>query len=577
LELAKVPRQERVMSQQASNTRSTRSGKSTYQIFDDAKNSASRTSVKASKSKEKLKSPKGKHMESTSQQAVAAASSQQPHHSKGKNNSLPSSPDTTPTPSSQTLEQDQIHFTINSPQHSNTCESSIDGSPVKLTTPSERSTHSNNPKIIIDSGDEDEDQMNLRVLNQLNQKANKANDSDNLNAASSIHNGNQSLLTQHNLSKNSQKVEVSQEQQNAAQNTHRDHGWSASEGAIQTSIPLNKVQKEASFYKDITQDLLNKVEQRHAPEPETLQDEVDIRSIESQDILRCTVTPFTLEEELPNFDHGSPAHGYFTILRKILDKSVRATLHQKHLSISYQMRQIPQGMKIMKNLTTIQPTPKLELQHMQILARAERELMQITLKHYEQAIPKLNRDFQEYFDETADLEPVDRRLIVLRLLHYKNEIIQKKAEEHERKLYRPGNRKFNDNVGYQGRQPPQQFQPQQQVNRPRSPREPQMRYNNARNQQAHRTQPQPQLQRQPQLQQQPQQQQQQQGQQQWQHNQVPVDEYNQPSTSNQQNAPQWQTQPQQNMQWAPETRQAWQQQPRQQRPPRNPRARNNRF
>jgi hypothetical protein len=285
-----------------------------------------------------------------------------------------------------------------------------------------------------------------------------------------------------------------------------------------------------------------------------------------------------LEAELPNFDHGSPAHGYFTILRKILDKSVRATLHQKHLSTSYQMRQIPKGMKIMKNLTTIQPTPKLELQHMQILARAEREMMQITLKHYEQAIPKLNRDFQEYFDETADLEPVDRRLIVLRLLHFKNQIVQKKAEEHERKLFRPDNRKFNDSGGYQGRQPPQQFQPQQQGNRPRSPREPQPRYNTARNQQAYRTQPQPQQQRQPQRQQQPQQQQEQQGQQ-WQYNQVPVEEYNQPSTSNQQSPPQGQNQPQQNMQWAPDARQEWPQQQRPQRPPRggNPRARNNRF
>jgi hypothetical protein len=274
------------------------------------------------------------------------------------------------------------------------------------------------------------------------------------------------------------------------------------------------------------------------------------------------MTPFTMEQELPSFDHGSPAYGYFRILRQILDKAVRATLNQSHLISSYNMRQIPRGMKINKNLTTICPTPKLELQHLQILARAEKEMTEITLTHYEQVIPKLQKEFDQYFTETQDLPPVDRRLIVLKLLHYKNEVIEKKEEKQEQKLYRPDNRRFNDNQGNQGHQsrpPPQPYQRQQGA-RPRSPREPQTRYPTERN---------------PQYRQQQRQQdwQPQQRQQDWQPQQNEQPNYgnnwHQPSTSGQNNRRQAPMQRQQNMPWAPEPSDIWDQQaPRAQRQPR---------
>jgi hypothetical protein len=116
---------------------------------------------------------------------------------------------------------------------------------------------------------------------------------------------------------------------------NRDQGWSASEGTILTPTPPFRAQTDASFYKDITQHLLNRAEQTKPPEPETMQDEVDIRSIESEDFLRCTMTPFTMEGTLPRFDHGCIAFGYFQTLRQILDKSIRARLHQRHLISSY--------------------------------------------------------------------------------------------------------------------------------------------------------------------------------------------------------------------------------------------------
>ena len=130
---------------------------------------------------------------------------------------------------------------------------------------------------------------------------------------------------QSNEATGNQQPDLSTIQQSSTTINGKDRGWSVSEGAIQTPTHNLGVQRDPSFYKDITQHLLNKAKEMIPPEPETMQDEVDIRSIESQDLLRCTITPFTLEQELPRFDHGSPAYWYFRILRTILDKSIRAT------------------------------------------------------------------------------------------------------------------------------------------------------------------------------------------------------------------------------------------------------------
>jgi hypothetical protein len=433
-------------------------------------------------------------------------------------------------------------------------------------------TDSNNPQVQIDSGDEDEQELNhrMKTIDQTNVPT-----SQNQQKLMVPQNNGQIQQVSGTSVQTNKQVDLDIESPNVSPIPNRDHGWSASEGTLLNPTPPFTAQKETSFYTDITQHLLNRTEQTKPPEPETTQDEVDIRSIQSEDILRCTITPFTLETDLPRFDHGCIAFGYFQTLRKILDKSIKARLHQRHLISSFQLRQIPKGMKIIKNISTIEPTPKIKMQHMQILARAEKEMMEISLKHYETAIPKLEKDFEEYFLETAQMAPVDRRLIVLQLLHYKNKLIESKMFSQDNKLDRPGNGRFNDAQGYQP-QAPQQYAPQQRYNqqpqgpRPRSPRPPQMRYNN-------QTRPPPQQQ----YQQRPQQPRpSSQGQGNWQQaSPNAATGYDQPSTSAQQEQDWPQQNQQQNMQWAPVANQYWNQPPKQQRPPKERRgnARYNRY
>ena len=39
--------------------------------------------------------------------------------------------------------------------------------------------------------------------------------------------------------------------------------------------------------------------------------------------------------------------------------------------------------------------------------------------HYEEAIPKLKAEFNEFYAKTATPSPTERRLMILKLIHYK--------------------------------------------------------------------------------------------------------------------------------------------------------------
>ena len=108
------------------------------------------------------------------------------------------------------------------------------------------------------------------------------------------------------------------------------------------------------------------------------------------------------------------------LIRSILSKYVRASLQNNHLKECLDRGQIPRGLKINKKLMAVDPTPDLRLDHLAILAKAEKKTMQAILAHYETAIPALREKFDHYFEKTVGLSPADRRLLVLKLLHYKN-------------------------------------------------------------------------------------------------------------------------------------------------------------
>ena len=170
--------------------------------------------------------------------------------------------------------------------------------------------------------------------------------------------------------------------------------------------------------------------------------EKPIHQIRSEDIMNNQITPFSQEGDLPPFDHGSPGLPYFQTLRQYLSKLTRAKLQAAHLRESIERHQVPRGMKINKKLMAVEPTPSVKLAHYKILAKAETDIMKLTIAHLEKVIPDLEQQFTQYFDEMTSLSPADRRLVVLKLIHYKNELTMEKERSNFNKMTRPDNRQF---------------------------------------------------------------------------------------------------------------------------------------
>lgn len=214
---------------------------------------------------------------------------------------------------------------------------------------------------------------------------------------------------------------------NAANNT-------VSEGDI-----VNRTLPTDSFYEDITKALFKDSDKTEENFPK-LREEVPIHNMRSDEILQCSFSPFSQESELPDFEHGSAALQYFQILRTTLSKIVRSTLQHSQLKESMARKQIPRGLKITKRLTAVDPSPDLRFNHLGIIAEAETKIMEITMEHYEENIPKLHSQFDHYYSKTTQLPPVDRRLLVLKLIHFKNTLTEDRARAAEEKLERPDNR-----------------------------------------------------------------------------------------------------------------------------------------
>jgi hypothetical protein len=259
-------------------------------------------------------------------------------------------------------------------------------------------------------------------------------------------------------------------------------GASASEGGLankQMPIDPNKMVTELILKRaKQMEDRENQYQDYEPPK------EVEIHEIASTEILNISTTPFTHEDTLPNFEDGSVTYYYFKTLRTIIDKWVRAQKSDEHIKECLERKIIPRGFKLNKKILAVDPSPKLKLEYYKISARAETEMMIACRHHYKDAIPKLSDDFNEYYDETKALDPTDRRLMILKLIHYKNQVIaikdrnlRQKAEEmysndqhqNQPQPWRFDNRNntqppSNDYDGYQGG--PSRNQNRQQEPRP---------------------------------------------------------------------------------------------------------------
>jgi uncharacterized protein Smg (DUF494 family) len=211
---------------------------------------------------------------------------------------------------------------------------------------------------------------------------------------------------------------------------------SVSEGVIDT----NNKQPIPDTNKLITDKILERCKQIEDRERELESrpppQEMPIHLITSRQILDVAVTPFSHEETLPSFDHGSMAVYFFTTLRQILDKCTRAQLQDQFIRQCLSRRIIPKGFKLNKKLMAVDPTPQLKLAHYQITSQAESDLMRAITDHYDTAIPRLIREFEEYFSQIKVLAPEERRLIILKLIHYKNKLSETRGQNQNHKMQR---------------------------------------------------------------------------------------------------------------------------------------------
>jgi hypothetical protein len=185
-----------------------------------------------------------------------------------------------------------------------------------------------------------------------------------------------------------------------------------------------------------TDAIINRIKQLEIPPNLDLRDEVSIHAIKSTDILGLHYAPFTLEQKLPPFDHGVTGLHYYQQLRNIMSKVIRAKIMNDFLIDSLARKQIPRGFKINKKVMAVFPTPRLKLAHYKIIAQAEMDLVLATTEHYESTIPKLEEEFNEYYEEMNTLDPEERRLVILQLLHFKNGLINERTGFLQEKIAR---------------------------------------------------------------------------------------------------------------------------------------------
>lgn len=206
-----------------------------------------------------------------------------------------------------------------------------------------------------------------------------------------------------------------------------------------TDIPIID---EPTKYDNITLAALNLNKSRHTIVPEGLvtnnaeQDEptsIPIDRISSKVLLEYKVHPYTEEEDLPNFYNATAALHNFRVMRDLMYSWTRAKHHQQTLRESLLSDQVPPGLRIKKNLEVIECTPHLKLQALQILGDAEIQLTRAILQHYDQLIPKIENDFHQIYNNMKGVNKEEKRLLSLKLVHYKNVLVKQQLARDEKK------------------------------------------------------------------------------------------------------------------------------------------------
>ena len=161
---------------------------------------------------------------------------------------------------------------------------------------------------------------------------------------------------------------------------------------------------------------------------------IPVERITSDTVLEFHIYPFEVEPELPNFCNGTVALQYFRVLRDVVWKWTRAKGHNKTLTDSRSSDTIPPGLKLNKNLEVIEMTSALKLKTLKILGKAEGKLCDAIIEHYSELIPVLEAEFNDIYNNMEGVTTDEKRLIALKLIHYKNTLMRAQREKMEAKM-----------------------------------------------------------------------------------------------------------------------------------------------
>ncbi len=106
--------------------------------------------------------------------------------------------------------------------------------------------------------------------------------------------------------------------------------------------------------------------------------------------------------------------------------------------------QTPPGLRIHKNLEVINSSPLLKLKALQIFSEAEGKLITAILEHYDTVIPKLEKEIKGIYDKMAGITKDEKKLITLKLIAYKNELIREYRERSEKKGNKATEKRIED-------------------------------------------------------------------------------------------------------------------------------------
>ncbi len=163
------------------------------------------------------------------------------------------------------------------------------------------------------------------------------------------------------------------------------------------------------------------------------EDKIQSTNVKAEMLLKYKIYAFNDEGELPNFVYATNALQYFRVLRDLLYSWTRSQSHLRNLNDASNSDMTPSGLKIRKNLEVVECTPHLRLQALQIFSDAETKLMQAMTTHYKEIIPKIEKDFKQIQKGMTRINDDERQLILMKLLHYKNDLIRQHRDRREGK------------------------------------------------------------------------------------------------------------------------------------------------